>query len=112
MLRLIQTGFWLAVAATLYFTLRPIIVVSTVSDKTQHFVTFAVLTAWAAIAYPRARLIPLGLALSGLGGMIELLQPFAGRSDDLLDWIADTIGVLIGLGLALAWRQAGQPRGA
>lgn len=112
LLRLVQIGFWLAVAVTLYFTLRPFVGLSTVSDKTQHLVTFGVLTAWAAMAYPRARLVPLGLALSGLGGLIELLQPLTGRSDDLLDWIADSVGVLIGLTVALAWRWTRQPRGA
>lgn len=112
MLRLFQIGFWLAVAVTIYLTLRPITVMTTISDKTQHLVTFGTLTAWAAIAYPRARLVPLGLALSGLGGAIELLQPLTGRSDDLLDWIADTVGVLIGLGVASAWRSVRQPRGA
>jgi len=110
--RLLQIGFWFAVAVTLYLTLRPITVMMTVSDKTQHLVTFGVLTAWAALAYPRARLVPLGLALSGLGGMIELLQPITGRSDDILDWLADTVGVLIALGVALAWRRTAQPRGA
>jgi len=109
---LLQNGFWLAVVVTLYLTLRPITVMTTVSDKTQHLVTFGVLTAWAALAYPRARLVPLGLALSGLGGMIELLQPITGRSDDILDWLADSVGVLIGLGVALASRRTAQPRGA
>jgi VanZ family protein len=112
LLRLFQIGFWLAIAVTLYLTLRPLTVMTSISDKTQHLVTFGVLTAWAAIAYPRARLVPLGLALSGLGGLIELLQPLTGRSDDLYDWIADTAGVLIGVTVALAWRRKGQPRGA
>lgn len=111
LLRVVQAGFWLAMGITLYLTLRPIVIPTTMSDKSQHLLTFGLLTAWAALAYPRARLAPLGLALSGLGGMIELLQPLSGRSDDLLDWIADTAGILIGLAVASAWRLARQPRG-
>lgn len=109
--RVFQASFWLAVVITLYFTLRPIVVTTIVTDKTQHFATFAALAVLAALAHPRARLLPLGAALAGLGAAIELIQPIVGRSDDVYDWIADTLGVVLGLvlvsvGRALARRSA------
>lgn len=111
MLSLVRAGFWIAVAITLFLTLRPIVVPMNVSDKTQHLATFAGLAGLAALAYPSQRLLRLGLALSVLGGLIEIVQPLAGRSDDVRDWIADTIGVVLALGVVWAWRRY-QARGA
>ena len=101
LLRYLQLLFWSAVALTLFFTLRPIVVRVPSSDKTQHLITFGILALLAASAYPRARLIALAAALSGFGGMIEVIQPWFGRSDDIRDWIADTLGIL--LAMVLVW---------
>ena len=97
MLRFFQLAFWLAVSITLYLTLRPITLHVPASDKAQHLLTFAALMLIAASAYPRARLVPLGLALSGFGGLIELVQPKFQRSGELLDWVADSVGILLAL---------------
>lgn len=102
--------FWFAVAAILYFTLRPVTVIVPGSDKTQHAISFGMLMLLAAFAYPRARLSSLVIGLSALGAGIELIQPFFGRSDDVLDWVADTVGVLIALLLVLAVRQVADGR--
>ena len=99
--RILQTVFWLAVASTLYVTLTPITVFVPGSDKSQHLITFGMLTLGAAAAYPRARLVLVGLALSGFGGAIEVLQPWFGRTGDMLDWFADSAGILIAL--MLVW---------
>lgn len=111
--------FWLAVFLTLYFTLRPVTAPSGLSDKTEHLLAFGGLAGLAALAHPSARLLPLGAALAGLGAAIELIQPLVGRSDDLQDWYADTLGVVIGLMPIWAGRRFGrraertdQPRGA
>ena len=97
--RLLLFAFWAAVAATLYFTLRPVTVIVPGSDKTQHAVTFLMLTLIAASAYRRMSLLWLAVALSAFGAAIEIVQPFFGRGRDIKDWIADTIGILVALGL-------------
>ena len=73
------------------------------SDKLVHLITFA------ALAFPLARTGRLGLVLvfigaSAFGGLIELIQPTFNRSADIGDWVADTIGVVIGIGCGLLYR--------
>ena len=65
------------------------------ADKLVHFMAFA------ALAFPLARtgrfgVIPVLIGASAFGGLIELLQPTFNRSAELSDWVADTLGVLIG----------------
>ena len=79
------------------------------SDKLVHFIAFA------ALAFPLARtgrfgLIPVFIGASAFGGLIELIQPTFTRSADVNDWVADTLGVLIGIGLGLAYRRVRQHR--
>nr|WP_302477393.1 VanZ family protein [Sphingomonas sp. ID1715] len=93
--------FWSVVLATLYATLRPLLVHVPVSDKTQHAVTFGVLMLLAGSAYPRVRLGWLAAALAVFGALIEILQPYFHRDRDVHDWIADCIGILIVV--ALLW---------
>jgi VanZ family protein len=74
------------------------------SDKLVHLIAFA------ALAFPLARTGRLGLfsvliGASAFGGAIELIQPMFNRSADVNDWIADTVGVLIGIGCGLAYRR-------
>ena len=74
------------------------------SDKLVHFMAFA------ALAFPLARTGRLGLVVvfigsSTFGGLIELIQPTFNRSADLGDWVADTVGVVIGIGAALLYRR-------
>ena len=74
------------------------------SDKLVHFIAFA------ALAFPLARTGRLGLlsvfiGASAFGGIIELIQPMFIRSADVNDWVADTIGVLIGIGCGLVYRR-------
>ena len=73
------------------------------SDKLVHFIAFA------ALAFPLARTGRLGLiavfiGASAFGGLIELIQPTFNRSADMADWVADTVGVVIGIGAALLYR--------
>ena len=79
------------------------------SDKLVH------LTAFAALAFPLARtgrfgVISVLIGASAFGAIIELIQPTFNRSADINDWIADTLGVLIGIGLGLAYRRVRQRR--
>ena len=74
------------------------------SDKLVHFVAFAVL------AFPLARtgrigLLPVFIGASAFGGIIELIQPSFNRSADLNDWVADVVGVILGIGCGLLYRR-------
>ena len=74
------------------------------SDKIVHF------TAFAALAFPLARtgrfgLLPVFISASAFGGAIELIQPSFNRSADVNDWVADVVGVALGIGLGLLYRR-------
>jgi len=71
------------------------------SDKLVHFIAFAT------FAFTLARTGRLGLLTMFIGAIIELIQPTFNRSADLNDWAANTLGVLIGIGLGLAYRASG-----
>ena len=74
------------------------------SDKLVHFIAFA------ALAFPLARtgrlgLLPVFIGASVYGGAIELIQPSFNRSADINDWIADIVGVVVGIGCGLLYRR-------
>ena len=74
------------------------------TDKMVHLIAFA------ALAFPLARtgrigLWPIFLGASAFGGAIELIQPFTNRSADLNDWIADILGVALGIAAGLLYRR-------
>lgn len=73
------------------------------SDKLVHLIAFA------ALAFPLARtgrigLLPVFISASAFGGVIELIQPSFNRSADSKDWIADVVGVILGIGCGLFYR--------
>jgi VanZ family protein len=74
------------------------------SDKLVHFAAFA------ALAFPLARtgrfgLLPVFIGASAFGGAIELIQPSFNRSADVNDWVADIVGVILGIGLGLLYHR-------
>ena len=74
------------------------------TDKLVHLVAFA------ALAFPLARtgrigLLPVFIGASAFGGAIELIQPSFNRSADVNDWVADIVGVILGIGLGLLYRR-------
>jgi VanZ family protein len=74
------------------------------SDKLVHLIAFA------ALAFPLARtgrvgLLPVFVGASAFGGIIELIQPSFNRSADVNDWVADVVGVVLGIGLGLLYRR-------
>ena len=77
------------------------------SDKIQHILAFTVLAGLAAAAYPRARLLSLGLRLSAFGALIEVVQtiPMLHRDGDVVDWIADTLAAAVVLGVCAFFRR-------
>ena len=73
-------------------------------DKIVHFIAFA------ALAFPLARtgrfgLVPVFIGASAYGGAIELIQPSFNRSADVNDWVADVVGVILGIGCGLLYRR-------
>ena len=74
------------------------------SDKLVHLIAFA------ALAFPLARtgrigLLPVFIGASAFGGAIELIQPSFNRSADINDWVADVVGVALGIGCGLLYRR-------
>lgn len=104
--------FWigLTVALALALNPHPPRIPGEPSDKVEHVFAFLVLTSSALVAYPAARRVPLGLALSGFGATIEFLQmiPVLHRSSEFLDWVADTGAIIAVIMLAALLRRPGQ----
>ena len=73
------------------------------SDKIFHFAAFAVL-AFPLASTNRFGLTPILIGASAFGAIIELIQPSFNRNAELGDWIADTLGALIGIGIGLIYR--------
>ena len=74
------------------------------SDKLVHLIAFA------ALAFPLARtgrigLLPVFIGASAFGGLIELVQPSFNRSADVNDWVADVVGVILGISCGLIYRR-------
>ena len=73
------------------------------SDKIVHLIAFA------ALSFPLSRtgrfgLFPVFMGASVFGGLIELIQPNFNRSADINDWIADIMGVVVGIICGLMYR--------
>ena len=74
------------------------------TDKSHHLIGFAALAL--PLSFSRPRLSPwVILAAAAYGGAIEIIQPLVGRSREVLDFVSDAAGAVIGgaAGVAL-WR--------
>lgn len=73
------------------------------SDKAEHMLAFAAVAFWFGSIVARYDLAWLALLLVAFGGLIEISQESMGwgRSGDWRDLAADTLGIAIGMGLAL-----------
>jgi len=76
------------------------------SDKVQHIVAFAMLALLGSFAYPATALLRLLAGLSLFGAFIEVVQaiPALHRDSDVLDWLADTVAVIVVLAVVRWWR--------
>ena len=74
------------------------------SDKLVHFAAFATLAFPLALS-GRIGLLPVFVGASAYGGAIELIQPSFNRSADINDWVADIIGVVLGIGCGLLYQR-------
>lgn len=69
------------------------------TDKTHHFIAYAVLMFPTALRKPKNWKI-YGICFVGYSGLIELVQPFVNRYGEWLDMLANMSGVMIGICLA------------
>jgi VanZ family protein len=72
------------------------------NDKVLHFGGYFLMAFWFAGSLERRRYVWVALGLCALGGFIEVLQHLMGygRDADWWDFIADVLGVAVGLGIA------------
>jgi VanZ family protein len=71
-------------------------------DKAQHGLMFTALTLAGLLAYPqRVTMVVSGLVV--YGGLMEVLQSTltTTRHGDWVDWLADSVGIAVGLGVYL-----------
>lgn len=99
---------WAAVVMAIVVSLAPIDRLPQppdVSDKTEHFLAYLLLSLWFAGIYPRARYWIVALGLCVMGVLIELAQGAMeyGRQADVLDVLANSTGILAGLSLCWLW---------
>ena len=97
---------WLAVVLAIVVCLVPISQLPqppNLSDKSEHFIAYLLLSTWFAGIYPRSRYWLIGIGLAVMGVLIEFAQSAMGygRQGDVLDVIANCSGVLAGL--LLSW---------
>ncbi len=88
---------WPALALVVWGELRPPKEGLEVWDKALHFIAYFGLALMATVAVRadrRARWWVLGLI--ALGGVLEIVQFYVGRDAELLDEVANTLGVLTG----------------
>ena len=72
-------------------------------DKIVHLLAFAILV------FPLSRtgrfgIIPVFISACAFGGILEIVQPTFNRSANLDDWIADVVGILLGIICGLIYR--------
>ena len=70
------------------------------TDKLHHFVAIAALTYPLTVASRRHWILIVASEFS-FGGLIKIIQPYVNRVGDILDFIADAFGVLIGFSLGV-----------
>ena len=71
-------------------------------DKATHFTGYFLLTTWFTGVARRNRYWLVGLLLMALGGALEIAQGLMheGRSADWLDFLANSLGIAAGVGIA------------
>ncbi|MFW2355051.1 VanZ family protein [Hydrogenophaga sp.] len=113
-LQLIRITFWCSAIVLAIASLVPLDLLprqaATIWDKGQHAVGFGWLALVGLLAY-RHKPWTMLIALLVYGGAIELLQAATGwRYGEWLDFLADGIGVLIGVSLWLLARRLSTPQ--
>lgn len=100
---------WIVTALTIIASLVPVQDLpkppAGINDKMEHFIAYALLSIWFAGIYPRSRYAIIAVGLFLLGIAIEIAQGAMhwGREADVYDVIANTVGIVAGMTLALLW---------
>lgn len=68
------------------------------SDKMHHGIAFAALAFPLPFARPRL-VVPVAAGVIAYGGLIEIIQPYFGRSAEWGDFVADVLGAILGAGM-------------
>jgi hypothetical protein len=73
-------------------------------DKADHFSAFFAIMATSIVAFPRVRILWIAMAVSALGGLIELIQglPTVNRDCDIWDWMAENAAIAAVIGIVIA----------
>jgi VanZ family protein len=69
-------------------------------DKAQHLIAYAVLGIWFGAIYKRRHYFLLSLILVALGVLLEFIHRDVGRDFQVMDMVADALGVALGVSLA------------
>lgn len=106
----------IAVAIALTMALLPHpphLPIDSLGDKFEHSLAFVVITVLAVAGYPETPLTRIGERLSFLGALIEVFQsiPFIHRDCDVLDWITDTVAIIVVLLIVRLVRRGPAVRG-
>jgi VanZ family protein len=98
--------FWFALLTVVATALLPASGLVQGHDKVQHVVAFLVLGALGAFGWGRSRLPAILSGLAALGAGLEVAQATSliGRDGDVMDWLADLLGLLLGLATGFALR--------
>jgi VanZ family protein len=92
---LVRVGALLATAATLWLAFKPAGDAPGLIpwDKAGHFLSFYVLTILYTLAAPRVSRWGIIALLVVAGATIEIVQGQVGRDADVMDWLADMVGI-------------------
>ncbi len=101
--------FWLLLGFTFVMALLPKppgFLSGTLGDKFEHIVAFATIAFSASLAFPACPPLRMIERLVFVGAAIEVLQsiPVLNRECDAMDWLADSIAVVVVVGVFAAWR--------
>jgi VanZ family protein len=98
--------FWPALAVVVWgeLTPHPPRLASLLWDKAEHFIAYFGLTLLASLAWGlRLSLVWVLAGMVALGGALEILQSFVGRDAEWGDFLANDLGALAGLGVAVVY---------
>jgi len=101
-----RIAFWTALFGVTYFAIMPLPVPPEAqpNDKFLHMLAFGTLTILGTLSYRQISPLVLAVTLSAFGAIIETIQSSftLNRDAEFLDWVADTIAILVALALAHA----------
>jgi VanZ family protein len=80
-------------------------------DKAEHFAAYVLLSFFATRSIGRRDALSLAVAIAAcaaFGGLIEIIQPYVGRSRELADFLVDLGGAAVGAAIASCMMRKGR----